>query len=128
MPLNIPPRKAKAPKDGTGLDIPVESIKTWQRRQEACGLVMELSAIAIKLRTAQQCSDSLFTELNLRNTIAMLRQVQVDVERSIPYAVCPECNGKIPTDCGVCKGRGMVSKFYWTHIVPEETKKATGRK
>lgn len=115
------PKSKPTLKDKTGLEIPVETLSMWSRAQEEC---KTLTALAEDLRATLQdlrdAGDVLYIEIDFTGSIANATQIEMDVDRSIPYAVCHSCNGKVPKGCPTCKGRGFVSKFFWTHCVPEE--------
>lgn len=131
-------------KDRTGLEIPVESLAIWERRDEITQLLTELSMVRQKLRVARGWEeelnkdgsvlrkakefDILFAEVDFVHTEAQLNQAYEDLKTALPYAVCPDCNGKTPKGCLVCDERGFVSEFYWKVKVPAEIKEATGRK
>jgi hypothetical protein len=124
-----PPPPKPRQKDRTGLDIPIESKELWDKADEKAGdILRRVSEIKNDLKRALEEQDIIFVEAELQPKVAALELMHTRLKRAIPHAVCPDCNGKIPKDCQVCKGRGFVSKFYWDTHVPEEIKKATGRK
>lgn len=112
------------PTDKTGLPIPAESLNLWNRGIEAREVVTYVRSVISKLKSFQKESDPLFAEVDFTDILAKLNQVQVDLERAIPHAVCHECNGtKLRDKCQTCRGRGFVSEFFWSHAVPEEFRK-----
>lgn len=119
-------------RDGTGIPVPKESLKLWNRGEEVTSFLAQLKQVQAGLELAKENKDPLFSEVDLTDDIALLKQIYVDVKTAIPYAVCPSCNGKTPeepkpTGCPTCKRRGFVSQFYWDKKVPAQTKKVTGR-
>jgi hypothetical protein len=107
--------------DEFDIEVPVECVDLWQKggfARELLGLASTLKASLIK---AQENKDLLFIEVDLTDNIAKLNQIQLDMKRAIPYAVCPDCQGVIGK-CNTCKGRGFISKFYWDTFIPEEKK------
>lgn len=124
-PAAAKPGKAPAPKlqlDETGVEIPPDVQPLWDRGHEAHELMMYCQATISKLENFREAKDPLFTEVDFNNDIANLKTVVTDLKRGIPFAVCPSCSGKMKDGCTSCKGRGFVSKFYWTQCVPEETR------
>lgn len=126
-----PPRKAReakskpaAVKDGTGMVIPESLHSLWHRRTEANELVTYLSAIRGKVNRVddQEKPDALFAEVNFGALKAALDQAFQHLCVAVPFAVCPTCQGKVPENCGTCKGRGFVSEFFWKHCVAEEVR------
>lgn len=115
------------PKDGTGLKLPSAVFDIWDRMPEAQELITKVSSVIGAVKKAQAEKDELFLEVDFNATISMLNQVKVDLERAKPYAVCPDCNGVDKDGCATCKGRGVLSKFYWDNNIPAETKELTGR-
>jgi len=107
--------------DEFDIEVPVECVDLWQKggfARELLGLASSLKAALMK---AQDNKDPLFVEVDLTDNIAKLNQIQLDMKRAIPYAVCPDCQGIIGK-CNTCKGRGFISKFYWDTFIPEEKK------
>ena len=123
-----PTRAAKLILDGTGLEVPKESLDLWKRGGEAMGLLHKISDLRGALKSAQEDGDKLFVEVDFTDCLAKLNQVFIDLQRAKPYAVCPTCSGIDSSGCMTCSERGFVSEFYWKHNVPEETKTLTGRK
>jgi len=109
-------------KDETGLSVPQECLALWQRGNDAQELLTYISAIEMRVKKAQDEDDPLFTEVNFTDSIAKLRAVYVDLRLAKPYAICPQCNGKLASGCTLCTGRGFISQFMWQHIVSEETR------
>jgi hypothetical protein len=116
-------------RDKTGLPIPKEVAKTWERREEVATLLTDLSKVRTALRKAKESGDNLYAEVDFTDDEAKLSMVYEDLQTAMPHAVCPECNGTTKVaDCGVCSGRGFVSEFYWKVKVPNDIKEITGRK
>jgi hypothetical protein len=42
-----------------------------------------------------------------------LTNLYSDLKLAKPYAVCPQCHGKLPDNCTMCSGRGVVSKHRY---------------
>lgn len=114
--------------DGTGLDLPVEVLDLWKRKDEAQALLTQISNLRGLLKAIQDNGDLLFVEVDFTSVQANLSQTYLDIKTAVPYAVCPSCNGVNAKDCETCNGRGLLSEFYWKHKIPKETKELTGRK
>lgn len=119
-------------RDGTGVQVPEENVEFWDRSVEKAQRLMSMiSEVRTELKqasTGQHINSLHYVEIDMQDCVAKLDQIYADVKRAMPYAVCPDCQGKITKNCPACKGRGHVSKFYWETHVPEEKKAVTGRK
>ena len=127
------PGKAPADKgqlDKTGIPIPRQTIENWNEADaEGPGTIRQ----ALKeLRSVKHLIQKVHDENRLscseifkstQQDICSLAQVIADVERAVPYAVCWVCNGKHPSDCETCNGRGFLSEFFWKTCCPEEIRK-----
>jgi hypothetical protein len=84
------------------------------------------------LRSAQENRDMLFAEVNFSSALSQLDQAWTDVKTAKPFAVCPSCQGQVPENCTLCRGRGLLSEYRWNTCVTREHKefrlKAKGRK
>ena len=126
------PEKPKT-MDATGIPVPEEIIPQWDAAlDEANRLLNMTSEIRMRLKRAQDSNEPIFREIDHADCIAKLDQVYADLKRAKPYAVCPDSNG-IPAggataySKSLCKGRGYISEFAWTTLVPAEKKKIAGR-
>ena len=54
--------------------------------------------------------------------LGSLNDVVGRLRTAIPAHVCPYCKGVKPDGCKACKGRGVVSKYFWDTAVPKEMK------
>ena len=108
--------------DGTGWPIPTHLIPLWQRTDEAQELLTILSRVKGALRAAQENKDKLFTEVNFSSALSHLDQVWSDVKTAKPFAVCPACQGQLPDQCTLCRGRGLLSEHRWNACVTREDK------
>jgi hypothetical protein len=126
----IKPRESRPdgdPVDCTGCVIPKEIRGTWEEA-DSVGMELENSVMSAKsaLTAAQKDNDILFAEVNFSAAIGDLEKAWKAVQAVSPYAVCPTCNGfpsLQPKGCGMCKGRGFISKFRWDTVVPADLKK-----
>ena len=64
----------------------------------------------------------LFAEVNFSSALSQLDQAWTDVKTAKPFAVCPTCQGQLPDQCTLCRGRGLISEYRWTTCVTREDK------
>jgi hypothetical protein len=117
----LPPPPASVV-DGTGWPIPTHLIPLWQRTDEVQEILTTLSRVKGALRAAQENKDKLFTEVNFSSALSHLDQVWSDVKTAKPFAVCPGCQGQLPDQCTLCRGRGLLSEHRWNACVTSEDK------
>ena len=117
----LPPPPSKI-LDGTGWPIPTHLIPLWQRSDEVQEMLTTLSRVKGALRAAQENKDKLFTEVNFSSALSHLDQVWSDVKTAKPFAVCPTCQGQLPDNCTLCRGRGLISEHRWNTCVTSEDK------
>jgi uncharacterized ParB-like nuclease family protein len=108
--------------DATGWPIPTQLIPLWQRAQEVQELLTTLSHVKGTLRAAQENRDKLFAEVNFSSALSQLDQAWTDIKTAKPFAVCPTCQGQLPDQCTLCRGRGLISEYRWNTCVPREDK------
>jgi len=118
--------------DGTGWPIPTQLIPLWLRSDEVQEMLTTLSRVKGALRTAQDNRDKLFTEVNFSSALSQLDQAWADIKTAKPFAVCPTCQGQLPDQCALCRGRGLISEHRWNTCVTREDKafreKAKGKR
>jgi hypothetical protein len=108
--------------DATGWPIPTQLIPLWQRAAEVQELLTILSRVKGALRSAQENRDMLFAEVNFSSALSQLDQAWTDVKTAKPFAVCPSCQGQVPENCTLCRGRGLISEYRWDTCVTREHK------
>ena len=108
--------------DGTGWPVPTHLIPLWQRADEAQELLTILSRVKGALRAAQENKDKLFAEVNFSSALSQLDQAWTDIKTAKPFAVCPTCQGQLPDNCTLCRGRGLISEHRWNACVTSEDK------
>lgn len=116
------PETPKATLDNTGFAIPDSLLPLWNRQHEAQELLTYTGAIIQKVERVRDEQDPLFKRVNFNHVLANLAQVKSDLNFARPHAVCPTCMGRVPDNCTLCEGIGLVSKFVWDTCVPEEIK------
>ena len=124
--LPPPPMQRSAPPsqvlDGTGWPIPTQLIPLWKRADEVQEMLTALSRIKGALRTAQDAHDKLYAEVSFSSALSQLDQAWAVIKTAKPFAVCPNCQGQLPDQCTLCKGRGLISEHRWKTCVPSEDK------
>lgn len=127
----VPATAPEAPKvyDRTGFEIPQPSpaISTWMRAEEVQSMLTALSRIKGVVEKAcgnakVSDNDPIYAEVGYAGLVADLQSSYQQLKVALPFAVCPTCQGRVLSPCSTCSGRGMVSEFFWKHMVPEKTK------
>jgi len=108
--------------DETGFPIPEELIAIWNRRVEVKDILWAISKARKDVRAAIEKNDPLFSPSDLSGALANLTSAYDAMEASVPYAVCPACQGAARDACAGCKGRGFVSQAHFDTHIPEEVK------
>ena len=108
--------------DATGWPVPTQLIPLWRRTDEVQEMLTTLSRVKGALRTAQEDKDKLFTEVNFSSALSHLDQAWADLKTAKPFAVCPACQGQVPDQCTLCRGRGLISEHRWDTCVTREDK------
>ncbi|EDY19024.1 hypothetical protein CfE428DRAFT_3201 [Chthoniobacter flavus Ellin428] len=109
-------------RDATGYAIPEEILALWQRKPEVDQLLKLVSQARVAAKSAHEQDDILFAPSNLNSVIGKLNEAYSILSNSVPFAVCPTCQGYGRTQCLSCKGRGIVGKFFYDTCVPAELK------
>ena len=112
---------AGGPVDGRGREIPPDLLEIWNRRGEARELAGLVSRARVALRNAQDGQDPLWAEINFGSALAHLDMAFKEIAAAEPWCVCPMCQG---IGCEACKGRGLMGKFRYDNVVPENIRKA----
>ena len=112
---------ANGPVDGRGREIPPDLLEIWNRRGEARELAGLVSRVRVALRDAQDGKDPLWAEINFGSALAHLDMAYKEIAAAEPWCVCPMCQG---IGCETCKGRGLLGKFRYDNVVPENIRKA----
>ena len=117
-----PPPPPSQVLDGTGWPIPTQLIPLWQRSSEVQEMLTTISRVKGALRTAQETKDKLFAEVLFSSALSQLDQAWADIKTAKPFAVCPTCQGQVPDQCTLCRGRGLISEHRWNTCVTREDK------
>jgi len=119
---HLPPPPPGRVVDGTGWPVPTQLIPLWQRAPEVQELLTILSRVKGALRAAQEKRDVLFAEVMFSSALSQLDQAWTDIKTARPFAVCPTCQGQVPEQCTLCRGRGIISEHRWNTCVTREDK------
>mgnify|MGYP000284738847 CR=1 FL=1 len=72
-----------------------------------------LDRIRYALNSAAESKNPIYIEVDFSCAVSNLNQVGKELERAVPFAICPECNGTSAKKCQTCSGRGFVSEFRY---------------
>lgn len=104
--------------DKTGCLIPADVYEDWQAAESFSDLLRDLHRIKLRVEKGLEDGELAFRELT-NSTVAELTNVWGDLQRLIPYALCPTCQGHGRKKCTLCKQRGFISKFGYEHWIPK---------
>lgn len=108
--------------DKTGYPIPTNLISDWDEADEiAKNLLGKISSVRTEIKGAREEENILYSEVS-QHTISDLDSAYAGVSQIAPYAVCTTCQGHAKKHCGLCKGKGFISRFRYTTTVSSETK------
>lgn len=110
--------------DKVGTPIPISIITFWYRAKEIESMLEPLRTLTEQLAIAAESGDVMFAEVNLQAAANDLISAGERIAAAIPYAVCTQCQGHPDTQktCRLCLGRGLISKFRYNRLVPDEIK------
>lgn len=127
-----PPIKAGVVVDMVGRKVPAHLLSLWARRNETKGLLRQVHFIRNEVRRRVDDGDLLFKEVQVAAVGADLNNVYTALLRTVPYALCPSCQGQLRETCKFCQGVGFLSRFKWDVCGTKEVKdliaKQTGQK
>lgn len=119
------PVTTTSPADAFGIEIPKKVLKYWERETEVKDLLDGIHSVIACLKLAGTDKDPMYGEVNLTGTVADLEKAFVSIRNAVPYAVCTTCQGHPetqPKGCRLCLGRGLLSKWRYEKLVPEEVR------
>lgn len=138
----IPPRKSeveasanghasKPVLDKNGTPIPQAVIQYWNRSDEVLVLLTAVTDVMNSLKQAEKEKDKLFAQCNIPTALSDLDRVRMVIGCAVPHAVCTQCAGHPAAqpngECRLCVGLGLLSKFRYDRLVPEEIKNMVER-
>jgi hypothetical protein len=101
-------------KDAVGITVPAKALAYWDRRQEVVDMMDNISNVKCDIEKANKLGDKMFVEVG-NAVLADLSMCRQAISHALPYTVCPTCNGQLVEKCGLCRGRGVISKeLYMT--------------
>jgi hypothetical protein len=107
--------------DATGLVIPQGIVADWKRAETFKDTLADLKRVKLAVARLLESEDVCGAEVT-NTTLASLKACESDLDRVLPHAVCPTCQGRQRTSCRLCKGRGFISEFLWRSVVTDEAK------
>lgn len=107
--------------DKTGYPIPDVVLADWREAESLSPTLNQLHRIKLQIEKSVKESDLAFREIT-NSTVSELENVWRDLQRVVPYAICPTCQGRTRANCTLCKQRGWISKFGYETWVPEATR------
>jgi len=125
------PPKVKKLTDDTGWEIPESLHALWHRDVELGELSQQISSIKCIIEKAQENKDPLFNQVNHTSIIADLKSAWKAIDVGRPSVVCTSCQGHPETQpkgqCRLCVGMGLISKYRYDKLVPEEIKQVRSK-
>lgn len=113
--------------DLTGFPVPVLIRDDWNRAKEKGERWLKtLDQIIQEVTEGIESGDVIFAELHI-STVSEIKMIRQSLERVVPYAVCPTCQGIIRLKCALCRQRGFISEFLFTTVVPVEIREMRER-
>lgn len=106
--------------DCTNFIIPPELVELFDRRDEIVEMRKAVSQIRSALRRAQEADDRLYRDMSMSMVISELDAVYTSLGNSIPFALCPYCQGVTRDHCKACRGRGFISEHFYKHVCDPE--------
>jgi len=108
--------------DALGYPIPELALPYWGRADEVKAILKDISKLKSLANELYQRKDPMYSEVNLGYIHVELGNIYQTFKEAVPYAVCTECDGQQPDNCDLCRGRGVISEFRWSHALPPETR------
>ena len=106
--------------DACGVSIPDTAKPYWRRKSEANNVLNQIKAAKGQVKKLMP-DDPMYCEVNLNGVMSDLNGAINRFSAAIPAHVCPYCKGNAE-NCKPCKGRGVVSEYFWKTAVPAEMK------
>lgn len=107
--------------DKTGYPIPDEILSDWRTAESFSETLNQLHRIKLRIQKALEDSELAFREIT-NSSVSELESAWGDLQRVLPYVVCPTCQGRTREKCQLCKQRGWISKFGYEHWVSRATR------
>jgi hypothetical protein len=114
-------KNGQVPTDSLGTPIPDGAIAYWNRKSEVTEIINAVHAAKRKVEGIPK-DDPLYANVGLSGVVSDLKSAVNRLTAAIPAYVCPYCKGEKPDKCKPCKGKGVVSKYFYDTAVPKEMK------
>jgi hypothetical protein len=108
-------------RDANGVPLPEAALPYWNRKTEVTEIINQIHAAKRKVEGIPK-DDPLYANVGLSGVVSDLKSAVNRLTAAIPAYVCPYCKGVKPDKCKPCKGKGVVSKYFWDTAVPKEMK------
>ena len=105
--------------DRMGFPLPKEITEAFNRWHITQRLVKKLAEVKVYIAQAKETGDPLFAHLS-NGWLNNMENVIYELKSTMPYAVCPYCQGRNPVQCTNCNHTGWVGKFFYEHAVTTE--------
>ena len=107
-----------------GYPIPEDLQYLWEGTRPIRQMIADLKSMRSAATSESRLNNPQYSELNFVMIVSCFKQLEAELERAIPFAVCPACQGKLRHSCKMCKGRGAISRFlYESPAVTEAIKR-----
>jgi hypothetical protein len=110
--------------DKVGTLIPKDALVYWKRQQEVQDILTQISKLKGIVIRAREKEDCLW--MNVDNYVEeRFDQLHSVISQAKGYAVCTQCMGSPslqPTGCSLCHSTGLIAKWKWDSVAPEELK------
>lgn len=108
--------------DKMGFPLPKEIAHNFNQWHVTQRYINKLTDIKNEVEKLRQNKDQLFAHLT--NTWAIdLNNIIFTLKSTMPYAVCPYCQGRNQLQCANCNHTGWVGKYFYERAVPVELRR-----
>jgi len=114
-------KNVAAPVDSSGIVVPESALPYWYRKVEVTDIINAINAVKRKVQAIPK-DDPLYAHVGLNAVLSDLRSATGRLMAAIPAHVCPYCKGLKPDKCKACKGKGVISEYFYKTAVPKEMK------
>jgi hypothetical protein len=112
--------------DEEGYPITRIAAKYWNRKDEVQKLLSGISLLKGQLMKWCESRDPMYYGISFNRALDGISDLYQNIAGAKPYALCTECEGhpevKAGGHCAMCGGKGLISKFAWDNLAPQEKK------
>jgi ParB-like nuclease family protein len=108
--------------DALGYPVPKPALPYWNRAQEVKEKLKDIQKLKLWAEELHVRQDPMYSEVSSQWIGIELSNIHTNLKCALPYVVCTDCQGKSPEGCDLCRGRGVISEFRWSHALPPETR------